>query len=108
MSSLIERRRAPRMVLQFEEAIGIELRHRARFMDISLNGALLACDVKLPVGTHAKLRAGFASPCVADIVVRRHDNRAGPDGSVGLGAVLVSMDDRSRRSLEQFLRKASE
>lgn len=108
MSSLTERRRAPRMVLQFEEAIGIELRHRARFMDISLNGALLACDVKLPVGTHAKLRVGFASPCVADIVVRRQDNRPGPGGSVGLGTVLVSMDDRSRRSLEQFLRKASE
>ena len=58
MSSLIERRRAPRMVLQFEEAIGIELRHRARFMDISLNGALLACDVKCQSGP-AKLRAGL-------------------------------------------------
>ncbi|MCA1560674.1 MAG: hypothetical protein LC804_10560 [Acidobacteria bacterium] len=108
MSSLIERRSAPRVVLQFEEAVGIELRHRARFMDISLNGALLACDVKLPAGTHAKLRAGFASPCVADIVIRRHDDRPQQHGTFGLGAVLVSMDDRSRRSLEQFLRKASE
>ncbi len=87
----------------------MELRHRVQLLDISLTGASLGCDTKLPVGTRGHFRAGLASvPFTADLMVRRHHVRPAPLRQAGLGALFCSMDERSRETLEQFLRRGSE
>jgi hypothetical protein len=104
-----ERRRLPRVAVEEGLECKLEVRTRIRLLDISLTGALLASDAQLPVGTKAHLRAGVGStPFSPEVQVRRHVDRAGRETSLALGAVFVGMDDRSRRSLEEFLRKASE
>jgi len=85
------------------------LRHRVQLLDISLSGALLACQDPIPVGTHGRLRAGLTGGSFdADFEVRREHPKVAAIRHTGLGALFLSMDDASRRSLEQFLRRASE
>jgi c-di-GMP-binding flagellar brake protein YcgR len=104
-----ERRRTPRATVPAEEGVRFELRHRVQLLDISLTGALLACEIALPLGSTARLRAGLANgPFTAELQVRREQPPTGKHAQVGLGAMFLSMDDSSRRSLEQFLRRASE
>ena len=80
-----------------------------RLLDISLSGALLAGEAPLPVGTRAQLRAGVGpAPFAPEVQVQRQVDRGGREANPALGAVFVGMDDSSRRSLEEFLRKASE
>ena len=87
----------------------LEMRTRIRLVDISLSGALLASDAQLPLGTRGYLRAGVgSSPFAPEVQIQRVAHRAKPDASAGIGAVFVGMDEKSRRSLEAFLRKASE
>jgi c-di-GMP-binding flagellar brake protein YcgR len=105
---IVERRRTPRVDLLPDETVRMELRHRVQLLDISLTGALVACEVKLPIGTRGQLRAGLASmPFTAELVVGRHQPRPA-QRQVGLGAIFSSMDEQNRRSLEQFLRRGSE
>jgi hypothetical protein len=104
-----ERRQWPRATLREALDCRIEVRSRVRLLDISLTGALVAGDVLLPIGTRAQLRSGIASGTFTpDVEVRRISETSGRAPATGLGAVFLAMDDRSRRSLEQFLRKASE
>jgi hypothetical protein len=103
-----ERRRVPRVDVDGELECRFELRTRIRLLDISLTGALLASDAQLPVGTKAHLEAGVGStPFAPEVQVRRVVTR-GADSNGGLGTAFVGMDETSRRSLEAFLRKASE
>ena len=103
-----ERRRTERVKVAFKNGARCEVRHRVQLLDISMTGTLLACDLPLPVGTSAKLRAGLGSdPFTAQLEVRREQGASGKRGQAGLGAVFVSMDESSRRSLEQFLGRAS-
>jgi c-di-GMP-binding flagellar brake protein YcgR len=105
----IERRRTPRVRVSTEEVVHIELRRRVRLLDISLTGALIACDTPFPLGARGHLRAGLASmPFTADLRVSREHSVLRRTAETGLGAMFASMDDTSRRSLEQFLRRASE
>ena len=102
-----ERRRGPRVAVDEGLECRLEVRTKIRLLDISLSGALMAGDAALPVGTRAQLRAGVGpAPFAPEVQVKRQVDRSGRDAA--LGAVFVGMDEKSRRSLEEFLRKASE
>jgi hypothetical protein len=102
-----ERRRVPRVAVDEGLECRLEVRTKIRLLDISLSGALMAGEAALPVGTRAQLRAGVGpAPFAPEVQVKRQVDRAGRDAA--LGAVFVGMDEKSRRSLEEFLRKASE
>jgi PilZ domain len=103
-----ERRQGPRVHLDEGVECRLELRTRVRLLDISLTGALLGTDVTLPVGTRAHLRSAIAATAFTpDVEVRRFADVAARNAAVGLGAVFTAMDERSQRSLEEFLRKAN-
>ena len=104
-----ERRQTPRISVGNDIERRIDLRTRVRLIDISLSGALLAAELALPVGASAQLRSGLGSSAFrSDVQVRR--TVALPAGVTlnGLGSVFTTMDERSRRGLEDFLRKASQ
>jgi hypothetical protein len=102
-----ERRRMPRVAVDDGLECRLEVRTKIRLVDISLSGALVAGEAALPVGTRAQLRAGVGpAPFAPEVQVKRQVDRTGRDAA--LGTVFVGMDERSRRSLEEFLRKASE
>ena len=104
-----ERRRYARVDAPAGLMVRVGLRHSVQLLDISLSGALLACDTPLPAGSRGRLRAGLASdPFTADLLVKREHPRNPVARYTGLGALFVSMDDASRQSLERFLRRASE
>lgn len=104
-----ERRRAPRVSVGPSQTVQMELRLRVQMVDISQSGALFVCDVRLPVGARGRLRTGLAAaPFATEVVVKRHHERTASDRRVGLGGSFSTMDEQSRRSLEQFLRRASE
>ena len=104
-----ERRRVPRVAVDGELECRLEVRTRVRLVDISLTGALLASDAQLPAGTRAHLQAGVgAAPFAPEVQVQRVVDRHSREAKPALGAVFVGMDEKSRRSLEAFLRKASE
>jgi c-di-GMP-binding flagellar brake protein YcgR len=105
----VERRRVPRVTVDDGLECRLEVRARVRLVDISLTGALLASESQLPVGTTAHMQAGVGSASFApDVQVRRIVDRHSRESKPALGAVFVGMDEKSRRSLEEFLRKASE
>ena len=104
-----ERRQTPRVALGSDIECRLDLRTRVRLLDISLSGALLAAELAVPAGASAQLRSGLgASAFRSDVQVRRTVGLPPGVTTNGLGAVFTSMDERSRRSLEDFLRKASQ
>ncbi len=108
-TSGVERRRVPRVAVDEGLDCRLEVRTRVRLVDISLTGALLASEAQLPVGTTAHMQAGVgATPFAPDVRVQRIVDRHSRESKPALGAVFVGMDEKSRRSLEAFLRKASE
>jgi hypothetical protein len=105
----MERRQAPRVALDSGLECRLELRTRVRLLDISLSGALLGAELALPVGAPAQLRTGLGSTGLsADVQIRRNVALTPGIPLKGLGATFTTMDERSRRSLEDFLRKASQ
>jgi c-di-GMP-binding flagellar brake protein YcgR len=109
MDPITERRRTPRVEMQPQEDLRLELRHRVQLLDISQTGALVACDSALPVGTRGKIRIGLgAEPFSAELSVKRHHAKSPRREQVGLGTMFGSMDDRSKRQLELFLQRAKE
>ena len=104
-----ERRQSPRIPLDGVMHCRLDLRTRVRMVDISLGGALLAAELPLPPGAAAELRSGIgATPFRTEVQVRRTVGLSAGALSNGIGAMFTTMDDRSRRSLEDFLRKASQ
>jgi hypothetical protein len=104
-----ERRVAPRVAVSQEVECRLDLRTRVRVLDISLSGALLAAEVPLPVGEPAELRSSLGATAFRTDVQLLRTVALRTDVSLkGLGAVFTAMDERSRRSLEHFLRKASQ
>lgn len=104
-----ERRQTPRVALGGGIECRLDLRTRVRLLDISLSGALLAAELALPVGASAQLQAGLgASAFRTDVQIRRSVGLPPEVPLKGLGALFTTMDERSRRSLENFLRKASQ
>jgi PilZ domain-containing protein len=109
MSGLTDRRQSPRVALHGGVECRLDLRTRVRMVDISLGGALLAAELGLPVGASAELRTGLGSTSFrTGVQVRRNVALSSGVPSNGLGAMFTTMDERSRRSLEDFLRKASQ
>ena len=103
-----ERRQTPRATPGGIEC-RLELRTRVRLLDISLSGALLAAELTLPVGASAQLRSGLgANTFRSEVQVRRSVGLPPGVPLKGLGTIFATMDERSRRSLEDFLRKASQ
>lgn len=104
-----ERRRAPRVALDSGLECRLELRTRVRLLDISVSGALLAAELALPVGVPARLRSSLGPTAFnSDVQVRRNVPLSPGIPLKGLGAAFTTMDEKSRRSLEDFLRKASQ
>lgn len=100
-----ERRRTPRVPLPPEEQCVFQVRTRVRLLDISLSGALVSSDIPVPPGSSGQLRFALAGSSYAPAVqVRRR--APGTDADLRLGTMFTSMDDISRRRLEDFLRKA--
>jgi len=105
----IERRQSPRVALDSGVECRLDLRTRVRMLDISLGGALLAAEAALPIGATAELRTGLGpSSFKTEVQVRRSVGLPAGVALNGLGAMFTTMDERSRRSLEDFLRKASQ
>ena len=104
-----ERRRTPRIDVLSVEVVRLELRRQVRLLDISQSGALLSCEPGLPSGGRGHLRTELASlPFQAEVSVKRHEGRSAPRGEVALGAEFISIDERSRQHLVQFLRGSTE
>nr|AHN98015.1 hypothetical protein [uncultured bacterium lac193] len=104
-----ERRLTPRVALDGGLECRLNLRTRVRVLDISLSGALLAAELALPIGATAELRSGLGADAFrSDVQVRRSVGLPPGVPLKGHGAMFVAMDERSRRSLEAFLRKASQ
>ena len=107
MEPIIERRRTPRVELNADESLRLELRHRVQLLDISQTGALVGCDTAVPVGTRGQLRAGIAAHTFsAEVDVKRHHPKAPVRTQFGIGTAFGSMDDKSRRFLDEFLQRA--
>ena len=105
-SAAPDRRRSPRVVLPRDEECDVQLRTKVRLLDISATGALVEAEVPLPIGARAELRFALAGAAFAPTVQIRR--RAGsPARDLSLGTMFTSMDDTSRRRLEEFLRKAT-
>jgi hypothetical protein len=103
-----ERRRSPRAPLPASAECRLHVRTRVRLLDISLTGVLLACDFDLPPGTTAQLRSAVAAVTFAPTVqVKRVADPSGRGADSACGAMFTAMDDRSKRTLEEFLKKAS-
>lgn len=101
-----DRRRSPRVMLPADEECRLQLRTRVRLVDISVSGALVETEMPLPVGAKGELRFALAGASFAPTVLIRR--RAGSlSKELNLGAAFTSMDDTSRRRLEEFLRKAT-
>jgi hypothetical protein len=108
MADMVERRRTPRAELTVNEICRLELRHRVQLLDISQSGALLGADTVVPVGSRGQFRAGLAAmPFSAEVLVKRHQSKSAKN-RVAMGTQFSTMDDRSRQSLDQFLRRAKE
>jgi c-di-GMP-binding flagellar brake protein YcgR len=103
-----ERRQQPRLKVGAGIECRLEVRSRVRMVDISASGALLATDLALPVASRATVHTTIADgPLSCAIEVRRQAQGAMPRQLPALGVVFTEMDERSRRSLEQFLKRAS-
>lgn len=101
-----DRRRSPRVVLPEDEECSLQLRTRVRLVDISASGALVEAEMPLPIGATGQLRFALAGAAYAPTVqVRRRAASAARE--LNLGTVFTSMDETSRRRLEEFLRKAT-
>src|SRR3954454_21837453 len=104
-----ERRLSPRIPLDGAVECRLDLRTRVRMLDISLSGVLLAAELALPAGAAAELRSSLGPMSFrAEVQVRRTLESTPGTLSNGIGAMFTTMDERSRRSLEDFLRKASQ
>ena len=103
-----ERRLHPRWHARDGIECRLPTRTRVRLIDISAVGALIEAEQPLPVGTQGQLRSSVGQAPFSPVVeVRRPALRGSDSKTVALGAIFISMDDRSRRSLQAFLAVAS-
>jgi hypothetical protein len=103
-----ERRRENRARLSTDVICRFQMRARIWVLDISHSGALLASDTPFPLGTVGHLQAPMGSAVFSPQVQIRRVVESNVEGHrFELGAVFVSMDDASQRSLDAFLRRAN-
>jgi c-di-GMP-binding flagellar brake protein YcgR len=100
-----ERRRSPRISVS-DEHCRLHVRARVRLLDLSASGALIASEVPLPVGSTGQLRFALGGDAFCPSVQIRR--RAGvTNRELLLGSAFISMEERSRRRLEEFLKRAT-
>ena len=100
-----ERRRSPRIPVT-DEHCRLHVRTRVRLVDLSASGALIASEVPLPVGATGQLRFALGGDAFCPSV--QIHRRAGiTNRELLLGSMFISMEDRSRRRLEEFLKRAT-
>lgn len=103
-----ERRQGPRAPLPPTAECRLQIRTRVRLLDISLTGVLLASEFELPVGVRAQLRSTVSTASFTPAVqVKRVADPSARAATSALGAMFTGMDDRSKRGVEEFLKKAS-
>jgi c-di-GMP-binding flagellar brake protein YcgR len=102
-----ERRRGPRVAVDQAFDCRFEMRARVRLLDISASGALLATEVLLPADTAGRLKAVLAAARFSPSLEVRRTMAAPRDGGVQLGTLFLDMDHESRKSLDEFLKKAT-
>ncbi len=102
----LERRQSPRVTPAMECECRLQLRTRVRLLDISVDGSLVASEAQLPNNSAARLRMSLAAaPFNPEVELRRVAK--GADSRQALGMAFTAMDEQSRRSLQEFLRRAS-
>ena len=107
--SITDRRQTPRVILDGAIECRLDLRTRVRLLDISLSGALMAAELAVPPGAAAQLRSALGPNAFrTEVQVRRGVALPAAMPLNGVAAMFTTMDERSRKSLEDFLRKASE
>ena len=106
--STAERRQSPRVPPASDCECRLPLRVRVRLLDISLEGALLAGDTQLPKGAATRLRLPLGHAAFdADGEVRRvAEAQISGQTAAAVAVAFVRMDEHSRRSLEEFVRRA--
>jgi hypothetical protein len=102
-----DRRLQPRWRTQEGVYCQLSVRTRVRVIDISGSGVLFGSDVPLPIGTDARLRSMIGNGSFAPAIEVRRVAPSSAQRENALGAIFTSMDDLSRRSLENFLKLAS-
>ena len=103
----VERRRGPRIDVAEEFDCGFEMRARVRLVDISASGALLSSETVLPVEANGHLKAVLAASRFSPSLQVKRTTALPRNEGVQLGTVFLGMDDESRRTLEDFLKKAT-
>ena len=103
----IERRLQPRWRTRDGVYCQLHVRTKVRVIDISGSGVLFGTDFPLPIGTDARLRSVIGSGAFAPAIEVRRVAPSSAQRENALGAIFTSMDDHSRRSLENFLKLAS-
>ena len=99
-----DRRLHPRWRVRDGVECRLQTRTRVRLIDISADGTLLGIERPLSVGTEARLQSTVGNAPFSPVVkIRRSASRGTDPKAFALGAIFVSMDDRSRRSLQAFL-----
>ena len=100
-----ERRRVPRCAPRPDVRCRVDVRMRVRMVDISATGALLVTETVPAVGTTALLKSALGAGTFAcEVQIRRTGITS---GASAVGVSFSAIDDRDRRNLDQFLKKAS-
>jgi c-di-GMP-binding flagellar brake protein YcgR len=75
-----------------------------RLIDIGLSGVLMASSLPFQVGQFARLSARLGERAIeTDVEIRRVSSRRDEKGGYAIGARFVSLDEGTRRVLQQFL-----
>jgi hypothetical protein len=108
--AFVERRRTPRVAVSGRARLAGPLTLSVRVVDVGLSGVLLSASQPLAVGQYARLCTRLGEIAVeADIEVRRVGTRRDDKDKNGynLGARFVSLDEATRRAMQQFLSAAN-
>lgn len=103
-----ERRRTPRVPVTGGQTFTLGRRIRVRVVDISANGALLASEEPLPVGTSGQLQLLLGGGRFQGDVRIARSGPAGHSEGYLLGATVAAAEPRYQEPLEDFLRRAGD
>ncbi len=105
LESFVERRQGPRVNVTSEGVTSERaVAFSVRVLDLGLNGVLVATSQPLEVGQYARLSTRLGDHGIeADVVIRRVSAEDGERGGYRVGARFVSLDEATRRTMQQFL-----
>lgn|SRR5512144_920074 len=104
MESFIDRRRNPRVIVSAGATSDCVMAVTVRVLDLGVRGLLMASPQPLKVGERVRMTMRLGDrPVEATVVIRRVNAAAGTKGGYEIGAVFVSLDEATRRVVQQFL-----